>query len=352
MSHFFTDTKLNWLESILYERFGHKLLLNQQGKHLRMVLQGSDKEIIFDQLQGVFHQSCSNFSCYEWDAFSQGYQTPISNLLPAPSVSPLPERLIEYHPEGASIHYDILGLTFWMLTRLEEVGSGELDKHQRFPATASHAYKHNYLERPVVDEWLIILGQVIQRVWQGVSLKRNQYCVKVSHDVDIPSLYGFKPWPKIARMMAGHLLKRCDMKSFFKAPYVKIATVNRLHSADPYNTFDWLMDISDSYNLKSAFYFICGGNHQFDADYQPEHPAIRNLMRHIHGRGHEVGLHPSYDSFKEPEVIKQQADRLKQICIEEGIKQTEWGGECTICVGSSQQRCVYGLRQECTTIQH
>ncbi|MBF4238075.1 hypothetical protein EAY82_26585, partial [Vibrio anguillarum] len=71
---------------------------------------------------------------------------------------------------------------------------------------------------------------------------------------------------------------------------------------------------------------ICGGNHSHDADYLPEHPAIRNLMRRIHERGHEIGLHPSYGTFQQPELIKQEAERLKRICAEESIDQHVWGG--------------------------
>ncbi|MBF4237621.1 hypothetical protein EAY82_24230, partial [Vibrio anguillarum] len=74
------------------------------------------------------------------------------------------------------------------------------------------------------------------------------------------------------------------------------------------------------------FYFICGGNHSHDADYEPEHPVIRNLMRRIHERGHEIGLHPSYGTFQQPELIKQEAERLKRICAEESIDQHVWGG--------------------------
>ena len=70
----------------------------------------------------------------------------------------------------------------------------DLDSHERFPATASHAFKHDYLDRPVVDEWLHLLGQVIQQQWPDLEMKRHEFNISVSHDVDQPSLYAFKPW--------------------------------------------------------------------------------------------------------------------------------------------------------------
>jgi hypothetical protein len=323
---FFTASSLCWLESLLQERFGHNFALNQRTNRLQLSLPSSDGVITFDQLESVFHQSRSDFPCQEWRASTEGFTAPIEDTIPAPSEARLRSPLIELHERGATVHYDILGLTCWMLTRLEEVGRPDLDNHQRFPATSSHAYKNGYLERPIVDEWLIILGQVIRHVWPCIELKQHEFGIKVSHDVDSPSMYGFKPWSTIVRMMAGHLLKRRDVKAFLKAPYVKLATCTQLYPADPCNTFEWLMDVSEANNLQSAFYFICGGNHVNDGDYQPEHPVIRNLIRRIRERGHEIGLHPSYDTFQQPQLIKQEMDRLKRICAEEGVEQNQWGG--------------------------
>ena len=87
------------------------------------------------------------------------------------------------------------------------------------------------------------------------------------------------------------------------------------------------MDTSEAAGIRSAFYFICGRtNPRRDAQYEPEHPAIRHLMRRIHKRGHEIGLHPSYDTCAHPERIACEGQRLQRICQEEGVDQTQWGG--------------------------
>lgn len=86
------------------------------------------------------------------------------------------------------------------------------------------------------------------------------------------------------------------------------------------------MDLSEANNITSAFYFICGRTSNRGADYEPEHPAIRQLMRRIHLRGHEIGLQPIYGTYQAPELIFQEADRLRQIMLEEGIQQQEIGG--------------------------
>jgi hypothetical protein len=322
----FSGASLRWLECLLLERFGYGFLLEQGTGCLKMSFPNSRKVMIFDVLQTAFHQSSSNFPCCSWDASVEGFSPPVVDNLPAPSVNELPVPLIELNENGANIHYDILGLTYWMLTRLEEVGRSDLDEHGRFPATSSHAYKHGYLERPIVDEWLHILGQVIQKVWPQIKLKEHEFSIKVSHDVDSPSLYAFKPWRHVLRAMAGHILKRRDVKAFCLAPYIKITSRKQLSKYDPHNTFEWLMDMSDKYNLKSAFYFICGHTSDIDGDYQLNHPIIRKLMKRISERGHEIGLHPSYGTYQASELIQSEANRLRHVMHEENITQEELGG--------------------------
>lgn len=328
MKSWHTPAALVWLQTILHERFGHTLGLQAHADGCRITLHiPGDTRCITLVLDGAtFTRADSDLPCAQWNASAEGWCTVLPGNLPAPGAAQLPAPLLEHTVNGWHIGYDILGLTYWMLTRQEEVGRTDLDRHGRFPATASHAYKHDYLERPIVDEWLHVLGQVIARTWPGIELTQHRFSIKVSHDVDSPSLYAFKPWKTIARMMAGHALKRRDLHAFCTAPWIKLASKDKLHSADPYNTFDWLMDVSEAHNLTSAFYFICGRTSAMDADYDPEHPIIRTLMRRIHERGHEIGLHPSYGSYKKPELIAQETRRLRAVLAEENIQQSAIGG--------------------------
>lgn len=228
---------------------------------------------------------------------------------------------------STTLPLDIFGSAFFMLSRYEEMVTPDRDEHDRFPAWASVACKEGFLERPIVDEYLEILWAAMRQLWPRLERKRRVFRIKVSHDVDRPVLYGFKSWSRVARMMAGHALKRRDPKAFVSAPYCKVATRRTLCQSDPYNTFNWLMDLSEANDLRSAFYFICGRTDvRRDAEYDPEHPAIRELMRRIHRRGHEIGLHPSYGSYQQPDVIRREAERLRRICAEEDIEQSTWGG--------------------------
>ena len=321
------NSTLLWLEKILFERFGKKYSLLHTSVGLVLTIEGGDGQIIFDSLQEYFFEIHSVVPYSIWDAKSEGWDSVLGGVLPAPGLFPLKKPLVEKQGSDYVIHYNILGLTFWMLNRIEEIDSVNLDNHGRFPAIASHAYRHGYLERPVVDEWLNILGQVMQRQWPNIQLKQHEFSINVSHDVDNPSRFAFKSWNKILRGMVSDVLRRSDFKKAVLAPWVRLNSTSRLHPLDPSNSFDWIMDVSEQHGLTSAFYFICGNTTPgLDAEYEPEHPAIRTLMRRIHQRGHEIGLHPSYGTYQTPSLIRAEAERLRRITGEEGIDQAEWGG--------------------------
>lgn len=324
-----SPTALSWLSTILEERFGLAFNLSYQKEMLSMQLVGQASSISFTP-NPAFTQASTEAPCAYWTPEEEDFLSVIGGAIPAPYMSDLPKPLIQFNTENKQAHvgYDILGLTYWMLNRIEEIGSTELDNHGRFPATSSHAYKHGYLERPVVDEWLDILGQVIQKVWPNIQLKQHQFSMKVSHDVDAPSfLFSFKPWKTVIRIMGGHLLKRKNIKAFFQTLWLKLSTRKYLHPNDPFNTFDWIMSTSEKYKLKSAFYFIAGHtDKRTDHEYNINNIIIRNLMIEMNKRGHEIGLHPSYGTYKKPELIKKEANALRLVLEKIKIKQETYGG--------------------------
>ena len=253
----------------------------------------------------------------------------IASDLIAPGCSISPQPLVHFAESGLQLQFDVPGLVYWMQARCEEINPpvGLLDNHSRFPATSSHAFMHGYLERPVVDEWIIILRQLVLHLWPRLPLHQFQFSVVLSHDVDQPSRFSFCSRWQLVKRIGGSAFRYRDWQSALNAPLIRLSSRQKLHPRDPCNTFEWLMDQSEALGIRSAFYFLCGRTDPSrDADYEPDHPAIRSLMRRIHERGHEIGLHPSYNSGLNINSIALEAARLKRIALEEGIHQAEWGG--------------------------
>lgn len=326
-----SNQALAWLSLIFEERFGYSFNLKSVEDGISMTLVNQiEGEIVFPHTFPEFFESCSDIPCTIWDAEAEGWESVLKEPLPAPGITHLASKLIEYDQLTSAkiyIKYDIPGLTYWMLNRIEEIGRTDLDNHNRFPAINSHAYKYGYLDRPIVDEWLDILKQIIKRVWPDLKLKKHQFSIKVSHDVDIPSRFAFSTPAGVIKSMVSLALKNKNIKLALMAPFIYLGSKNKIHPLDPYNTFDWLMSISEKNNIKSAFYFICGRTDESkDALYEPDHLIIKQMMVEMYRRGHEIGLHPSYKSFNNPDQIKFEAQRLKEICKGLEIKQSQWGG--------------------------
>lgn len=320
---------LTWLEMVLNERFAvYFKVYFSKSEMLVLTIDGTDKKVIFDCIDLFFLSSSTEQpGCDSWDAAYDGWDAPLGLPLSAPTFKKLSDTLIEKQDENYYIHYDILGLVYWVLARVEEVQPLMLDNHERFSAFSSHAYKHHYLERPIVDEWLNILGQVLKRQWPSIFLKEHTFMMQVSHDVDTPLRDGFWDLKYLMRSVGSDILKRFDFQSAFKKIWINEISHKKLSSLDQYNTFRWLMDLSEQHGLNSAFYFICGRTDKMkDGRYEIEQPGIRKLLNDIHTRGHEIGLHPSYGTYQNPEMIVSEANRLYRVCAEEGIEQKVWGG--------------------------
>jgi len=231
------------------------------------------------------------------------------------------------NPDELYLGIDIFGSAFFMLTRYEEYVKPDRDQHDRFPAKVSLAYQEGFLDRPIINEYIEILWWCMKRLWPRLKRKKRSFRTVVSHDVDVPFAQAFTGVSHLIRNCGGDVLKR-------KSPAM---AMNRLKSwkevrkgnykQDFNYTFDRIMDISEQNNLKSAFYIKTAcTNKTYDNDYSIDHPYIRQLMRDIHNRGHEIGLHPSYETYQNPEQTKAEFYKLLQVCEEEGIQQEQWGG--------------------------
>ena len=240
-----------------------------------------------------------------------------------------PERpdFLEVEGDSIRLRLDVFGTAFFMLTRYEELDAGEaaLDERGRFTATASLAGRHGFLDRPIVDETCELLWALIQRLWPGTRRSPRAYSLVVSHDVDRPfqRRFGFVKAVGAAlrdgarhRQIAGPLRRILS----YPQPFGYVA------SFEPYNTFGEIMRLSEERGLRSAFFFM---NHRSpepeEADYDLAHPWVRKLMVEIYRRGHELGVHPSYGSYRDAARTRREFESLKAVAEDIGIQQDHWG---------------------------
>ena len=217
---------------------------------------------------------------------------------------------------GSSGRLDVFGGVFFLLSRYEELVSAERDRHERFPAGASLAVAEGFLERPLADEYVEVLWALLKRVWPGLERRPLEFRMVLTHDVDAPRSRR-RPFARELLSASADVLRRRD-----PSLAVRRLRFARGAGADPLDTFDQLMASSESRGLRSAFYFMSGS----DAEYSLYEPAIRELLRRVAERGHEIGFHAGYGSFRDLEVFQSELEELRRVCLEEGIEQEIRGG--------------------------
>lgn len=195
---------------------------------------------------------------------------------------------------------DIFGFCFFMLSRYEEVFSSERDKHNRFPLEKAVAYKHRFLDRPIVDEYIEVLKFLLKRLDPKLQFKSRQGKVVVSCDVDRIYDYGTSNWKILLKTIGGDILKRKTIRNIpwlVKCWFYKTFKIGVIDAT--YHSIKWMIDINNQLNNKICFYFIASDNMSgVDADYDIRDPLIVEIIRDIFKNQHDVGLHPGYYSVE------------------------------------------------------
>jgi hypothetical protein len=224
--------------------------------------------------------------------------------------------------EGSAVHLpiDVFGVAFFMLSRYEELLLAERDEHDRIPGGAALAARGGFLDRPVVDEQVELLHRALRMAMPGLPAIERAGRLQASCDVDRP----FDPdagslgW--LVRRIAGDLLRRGAAGDAVRRwPQFRGARRgDRLD--DPFNTFEWMMRTAEAAGRRIRFHFMATDDPgPIDVRYRIEDPWIRALLRSIHGRGHEIGLHGSYASAVDAERLGRERLALQRVLDEEGI---------------------------------
>lgn len=204
---------------------------------------------------------------------------------------------------------DIFSASFFMLTRWEEYVNKNRDAHDRFPATESLAFKQDFLDRPIVNEYVEALKVILLDLDKNLKFKTHHYQLILTHDVDVPLKY-----PNIKscmRELGGDILKRKNMLLASKNFYNQIFIYLKIKK-DPFDTFTYLMNLSEKHKLKSYFFFMAKGLTKFDNMYKSDDKFIMHLVSDIKKRGHHIGIHPTYDAYNTHKQFKKEKDELEK----------------------------------------
>lgn len=182
--------------------------------------------------------------------------------------------------------FDVMAASFYLISRYEEYLDYTPDKHGRYPAVLSLAYRNAFLDIPVIDLWIRELSKALVMNFRHLAFKRNEFHSVVTIDSDEAFAYKGR---NFLRSVGGFVNER-----------------------DPYDVYDYILETIGHSKSDSCFFFPVGDHSRFDRNPSWKNEYYRKLIREISAH-HHAGLHPSYKSAGKPDKLRSEVERMKII---------------------------------------
>lgn len=198
---------------------------------------------------------------------------------------------------------DEFALIFWMLSRYEEYLPHDRDLHDRYKAANSALYKLGLHQKPMADI-------LVKKIWNKIELdytiiERGFECVP-SFDIDVAWAYKNR---KITRMFGA------GMRNGKLRERLRVLTGKQ---QDPYDTYSYITEIASKVNRIICFALL-GDWSKYDKNIHWKNEAYQSLLRGLNSAG-GMGIHPSYDTYRDGEKLEKEIARLEHIVGHEIVK--------------------------------
>lgn len=206
----------------------------------------------------------------------------------------------------SKIPFDIFAASFYLLSRYEEYLPYVQDAYERFPATDSLAYKNKFLDKPLVDIWVLKFLGLLKEKFPNYAYQSKKFEFIATFDIDNVFAYRHKGF---IRNFGGFFR---DLFRFQFSNLIERILVLLRFKKDPYDTYDVILKTSKKYGIKTIFFFLIGDYTTYDTNVSSSNSKYKSLIKSIADYV-DVGLHPSYFTMKNAEKLKKEKLRLEQI---------------------------------------
>ena len=208
--------------------------------------------------------------------------------------------------EQSEIPFDIFAASFYLISRYEEYLTQAKDSHERFSATESIAFKHDFLEKPVVDIWAYKFLEILKLKFPTYEHATRKY--QYISTIDVDNAYAYK-YKSFVRTVGGFLIDLMHLKII--TIWDRFAVLFNLKS-DPFNTFKSIIELKKIYDVRTIFFFLIADYTTFDTNVSASKGKFRLLIKDMVDYA-RVGLHPSYYTMNNNVLLKKEKERLENI---------------------------------------
>lgn len=223
-----------------------------------------------------------------------------------PDVFPFAGTQAFFKTRTGQLSFDLFAAAFYLVSRYEEYLPFQGDQYGRFPATASLAYKQDFLQTPIINCWMQEFRKLLASFYPSLRFRDLSFRAHISFDIDVAYAYKGRPfWWNGAAML----------KDFFRA---RTNCRNRWQvmggGRDPYDTYGEIEKMLSPYPATVLFFFLLARKRtRFDRNLSSHSTLLRQTIARC-GTSGQIGIHPSYYSMEHPFLLLQEKKELETIC--------------------------------------
>ena len=202
--------------------------------------------------------------------------------------------------------FDVFSAAFYLVSRYEEHLPHKKDRFGRFEASESFAFKHNFLQKPVVNHYALVLKNHLSKLHPGYSFALPVFSFVPTYDIDVAYAYKGRG---LFRTLLGSLrsLMQFNFKSLAERYRVLTGRIK-----DPWDTYDYQLALYKETGIKAFYFFLCGDFGHYDKNIAFYSTALFSLVKRVGDYAH-VGLHPSFASNDDHNLLGIEASRLSKL---------------------------------------
>lgn len=204
--------------------------------------------------------------------------------------------------DQGDLPFDLFSASFWLVSRYEEYRPFMADSHGRYPATESLAYRHGFLDKPVVEVWVKMMSAELIRCYPFLTFRRTVFRPLITLDIDQAWAYRGKGLLRgAAGLMAGMIRGSATER---------IRTLSG-RTADPYDVYDYLDSILAGREEEVIFFLPFGSWSAHDRNSRHGSRMYRDLAAAIAAK-YRTGIHFSYRTGRSQELFSKEMDRFEK----------------------------------------
>lgn len=202
--------------------------------------------------------------------------------------------------------FDPFAASFYLVSRYEEYLPFIRDMHGRFPASESLAMRYDVLQKPIVNIWASRIAMVLQQRYPELKFRKRRFNMLQTIDIDAAFAIRNKGFVRIMGGLILSLYSR-DKENFRKRVRVLLKMEN-----DPFDSFDFQLKIQQQYNFRAIYFVLMANYDKYDKNIPFQNKSFRDIVKLLADYA-DVGIHTSYASNDNPELLKIEVQRLSEL---------------------------------------